>query len=343
MSDWVVDDSSNEKTTQKISNPSDWVIDNEESTGPSEKESLGYSLAAAPFRALSDLVTSGYQGVQSIPGMMQSARTEIPGAYQTLRHHPLHALSQAGAGLTELGHGILNTPKGIADYSANRLNLIPQSWAQEVPYQKDISHEINQLFGEPNQPGDELLRGAARNAPIASGIGSALSSIGRKATNPLVSIYKASKNEPIPHEIPEKPSFKSFEPSSVTPPTYPEPESYEPISPIHGNALIDELGGGAVNKEEGSRKLADFIRNAHDIRVEQSAPFFQHTMDLAGKEKLYEHVDPLISTKMNEEMHMMNKIKDLKIPSLYAIFKNSPTIENAHSLKTELGSVLGDL
>lgn len=109
------------------------------------------------------------------------------------------------------------------------------------------------------------------------------------------------------------------------------------------NELIDKLGLGAKNKEEASTKLASMIREKHDQRQEQAGQFFKHVMNTAGKNRLYDHVDPLISTSLNKEMPMMEQLKGLDVKPLYEKFKSSPTIENAHWLKSELGSVIGDL
>lgn len=110
-----------------------------------------------------------------------------------------------------------------------------------------------------------------------------------------------------------------------------------------GNELINKLGLGSTNKEEGATKLASMIREKHDQRQEQAGQFFKYVMNTVGKNRLYEHVDPLISTALNKEMPMMEQLKGLDVKPLYEKFKAAPTIENAHWLKSELGTVIGDL
>lgn len=128
------------------------------------KESLGTSLALAIPRVGEDIIKGGYHAIQKIPDYFEKSKTEIPGFFQVMREHPLHAAGQAGAGLAELGHNLLNIPRGLAEYSANRLNLIPQATAEKVPYQKDISQDINSLLGTPEYPGESLIRGSTRNS-----------------------------------------------------------------------------------------------------------------------------------------------------------------------------------
>src|SRR5258706_8712839 len=135
------------------------------------QESLGESIGYAIPRMATDVAKGAYAACQSIPDYLKAAKTEVPGILNPLNFHPLHNLAQAGAGLTELGHNVLNAPRGIADYAANRLNLIPNSLAEKVPYQKDISGDINQAFGAPKYAGDSLIRGATRNALNLMGAG----------------------------------------------------------------------------------------------------------------------------------------------------------------------------
>lgn len=143
-------------------------------------ESLAQSGFYAPFRVAEDVGKALYRGAESIPDYLQSAKTEVPGVFSSLWNHPGRSAAQLGAGVTELGHNLINTPRGLADYAANRLNLIPQSWASSIPYQREISQDVNSVFGEPQYEGEKLIRGIGRNALNIAG-GAKLAS----ALNPM--------------------------------------------------------------------------------------------------------------------------------------------------------------
>ncbi len=167
MSDWVVDtDTPTSSPSASAASPaSDWVVDDTPvSRQPQANESEDMALLKAPYRVGEDLYRGAANAVTSIPGYWNAAQTEIPGAYNDITQHPGHAFSQFAGGLAQLGHGLLNTPHNIADYEANRLNLIPQAVANNIPSQGDINPEINSYFGAPNQAGDQLLQGAGRHA-----------------------------------------------------------------------------------------------------------------------------------------------------------------------------------
>jgi hypothetical protein len=104
--------------------------------------------------------------LQNAPGYYEKAKTEIPGFLNPINgiSHPVTRGRNVIAGLAELGHGLLNTPHGIANYLSNRLNLTPKKWADKIPYQDDISRSLNQFTGEEMNPGDAFARGIARNA-----------------------------------------------------------------------------------------------------------------------------------------------------------------------------------
>jgi len=130
-----------------------------------QRSSLPAAIAKAFIRVPTDIGMGILSGIKQIPSYYEEAKTEIPGLFSTFKQHPLHEFKQVGAGLTELGHNVLNIPRGVADYLSKRLELIPEEWAQKVPYQEDISEQINQLYGKPEYPGEKLIRGTVRNIP----------------------------------------------------------------------------------------------------------------------------------------------------------------------------------
>jgi hypothetical protein len=157
--------------------PRDLYSDNNQSMdlynqNPSMKnpqESYLSSFLLAPQRILDTGVESGLDFIKKIPDYIRKGSTEVPGLINLLRQHPGNIPKQAAAGITELGHKTLNIPYDIANFASNKLNLLPQSMAESVPHQKDISDQINQAFGKPQYAGEELIRGGFRNFPATGG------------------------------------------------------------------------------------------------------------------------------------------------------------------------------
>ena len=190
MSDWVID-SDNQLSQKGASQPasqqqSDWVIDNgnnSRSLPIQPQEGIGTSLWKAPFRVTEDVahgVMGGLQSLsQNLPSYYEAAKTEIPGMASTIWNHPGHAAMQTLAGGLEAVNSLDKIPSSVMQYGANRLNLIPQSWANAVASTapQDSTNAISQLFGQPQYPGEALLRGVVRNAPNIYAAGEALSAL----------------------------------------------------------------------------------------------------------------------------------------------------------------------
>lgn len=148
-----------------------------------EQESLAGAAIKAPFRIGEDVIKGGYNLIKNIPEYARSARTQIPALLETIGERPGHALGQGIAGLAEQGQNAFNLPHDIINYATNRLNLIPQNINQKVQMGRmpaDTQQMINQTFGQPIYPGEELARGIGRNSlNIAGGAGIA------KTLNPM--------------------------------------------------------------------------------------------------------------------------------------------------------------
>jgi hypothetical protein len=127
-------------------------------------ESFGDALIRAPGIVGGDLIESAYNAIKSAPEYLDSAKTEIPGFVENYFKHPLHMAGQELAGMAEMGHSLLNTPKSLSDYLANRLHLMSKETADKVPYQKDISGAIKNMLGDPKYEGESLGRGLGRNS-----------------------------------------------------------------------------------------------------------------------------------------------------------------------------------
>jgi len=137
-----------------------------------EKEGLGYSAIASPFRIGTDIITGAYHALQKIPGMYEAAKTEIPGLMKLPYTHPLHSLGQGVAGINEAINSLAQAPLGLAQYGANRLHLLPQAVPNTIAKitPEDTTQAINQIFGQPQYPGEALQRGVMRDIPgILSG------------------------------------------------------------------------------------------------------------------------------------------------------------------------------
>lgn len=114
---------------------------------------------------------------------------------------------------------------------------------------------------------------------------------------------------------------------------------YQKINPAaHMKEIEHNLSHGSNNITSNSRQLATDIRNAHDMRNEESSAFFNYALDKAGNQKIYpEH--QMMLNKMDESQKTMSQIKDVKAGDLFGIFKSNPTFQNAHNLQSELGSM----
>lgn len=147
---------------------------------PESEEGATKSAMMVLSRIGKDIGESAIQGIKNIPSDIEYAKDAIPSYAEGMIKHPLRMQMQGAAGLTELGHGLLNTLSNAAEYTSNRLHLLPKSIADKVPKQRDISSDINQMFGEPQNKGEELGRGLSRNIlKILGGAGVA------RAINPM--------------------------------------------------------------------------------------------------------------------------------------------------------------
>ena len=168
MSDWELDDTDTSgKSTQKVENPSDWEISPEEGISPSGRESLGYSVAAAIPRIFSDVAKSAYGFANKVPGYLESAKTEVPGVISAQMQHPIHSRMQELAGANELINKVAQFPLNLSRYGTDRLHLVPEGVTKAIEKitPSDTTEAINKLFGQPQYPGEALMRGTIRDIP----------------------------------------------------------------------------------------------------------------------------------------------------------------------------------
>ena len=170
MSDWELVE--NEQKNSPSS--SDWEVYNVPvSQRPQSQEGLGEAAMKAIPRVAEDVYRGAFNAIKSIPGYVEAAKTEVPGAFNTLFKNPNRARQQALAGTLELINNLSQTPKGLAEYASNRLNLLPKEAADYVKqsYPPNQQILIDQALGNPQLPGESLIRGTTRNALNLYGIG----------------------------------------------------------------------------------------------------------------------------------------------------------------------------
>lgn len=186
VSDWELYTENNESNPKTPS--SEW----ETLTSP-EKPSFGQALAQAPGKIYEDFYNAVTKFGKKIPDYYEASKTEIPGIFSSFKNDPFHATAQQYAGLAELGQNVFNSPHNLINYLSSRLNLVPEDFNKIVQMGRmpdDTQQFINQRFGEPNQPGEKLLRGLSRNALNLVGAKGAASMI-----NPMnLSSYGIARN-----------------------------------------------------------------------------------------------------------------------------------------------------
>lgn len=162
MSDWEIVEP-NKKSIEPEG--SEWEIISQKQQAP--KESLLDAVMRAPFRVGEDVYTAGANFARNIPQYYQQAKTEVPGIFQTVKEHPGHLAMQGLAGANEAINKFAQMPLGLAQYGAERLNLLPEGVPNAISKitPQDTSGAINQLFGEPKYPGEAMARGSFRNIP----------------------------------------------------------------------------------------------------------------------------------------------------------------------------------
>lgn len=201
MSDWEVVPDNNQSSGQGQAQPqsidSDWEIVHPEPNSmqaPQNNESLGMAALKAVPRMGEDIYRGGMNFLKNIPNYYQTAKSEVPGAFNAMYEHPAHAAGQALAGLGEMGQNTFNIPYDIANYATNRLNLIPQDINQKIQMARmpDSEQDINATLGQPKYPGESLIRGTTRNALNLLGVDAAVN-----AVNPFNLTAKSIANDVV--------------------------------------------------------------------------------------------------------------------------------------------------
>lgn len=222
------------------------------------QESLGHALITAPAKMYADLKGSLINAAHAAPGYLEKAKTEIPGLLTPFRQHPLSFAKQALAGTQEGINQLAQFPLDAAKYlGPNRLNILPQSVPNAIAKitPEDTTQAINQLFGQPQYPGEAAMRGIASNLPIM-GAGKALTDI---EPSGILSTKKSIANSILnKHDALENKASQGFQTVSDEvnkrgiPPVVIDKSKIDDLSGFfpktkQANALLDQARSGDYN------------------------------------------------------------------------------------------------
>lgn len=118
----------------------------------------------------------------------------------------------------------------------------------------------------------------------------------------------------------------------------------EAISPgKYAKKAMENLGSGAKNIEESWSKLGENIRDLYKPKIETYKEGINSILGPHGEKQVFEKVDPLITTKLDNKFLLDNELDDLAIGDIQKAFKENPTFENAHKLQSVLGDASREL
>jgi len=115
------------------------------------------------------------------------------------------------------------------------------------------------------------------------------------------------------------------------------------ISPgKYAESLANDLAQGAKNTQEASKNIAREIKLRYADRIAEPRSYYDFIDNVAGEGRLYNTPNPIMTTALDKEKSILNKIKDLNVGDLYANFKANPNYKNAHALQSELGLMIDE-
>lgn len=122
------------------------------------------------------------------------------------------------------------------------------------------------------------------------------------------------------------------------------PKGLEAIRPTPvRESLMRTLSKGAETAEEASQNIVKDIRDKYTNFKDEAISHLDKPVKEVGENKIYNKVDPLISTSLNKIDPLIEQVNDLNVGKIANDFKNNPTYNNANDLQKELGVMIGDL
>lgn len=118
-------------------------------------------------------------------------------------------------------------------------------------------------------------------------------------------------------------------------------ESIQPSKKV--SELLEHISSGLPHTQASTKAITNDIRNAYQSNLQQSISHLNFPLEQAGNEKIYTHIDPLITTKLDKSKPLIDKIEGFNVGELLDKFKSDPTLQNAHNLKSELGDMIGEM
>jgi len=295
-------------------------------------------------RSARDFIGGGIQGLANIPPNLYNLGAWVANklganlpkspTLDFVPHSPSAEVGDiasffAGPGLIKSG---VQIPRVIS--AINRLEQIPHV-AKALKSASDIFSKSPTLT---NIGTNSILGGAySPDNPLA---GIALGGVGGVAGEGAGKLYKYIKESPNISKVPAniyndtKNSLKNNELLQ---------NIYNKFDPkMHQNHIENLLSSGSNNFAENGRNLASDLRNAYNMRKEESSVFFNHVMKNAGNEHIYEPSRMITSTPFGGDK-TIGKLKNLDLDEPYKIFQENPTLSNAHQLRQQIGSMQSKL
>ncbi len=342
LSGWEVVKESKPKKSMTTSHGdlSDWQVEGKQP----EDEGLLKSLAYAPFRVAKDVGVGAWHGIQKIPELYQSAKTEVPGLLDIAKNHKAHAAMQALAGSQEAINSLNHIPVGLAQYASERLHLLPKAVPEFLnKVTPDTTEAINQLFDKPQYAGENLIRGTTRNLPALIPATKSVGSLGKLRPKNLLrgnltpeelknNLRISQGTETGLGDIIGNPMLKRLNENVL---------SKIPFSGVNqsmqknageiinkGHSLVDQLAGKS-NIEDLDKHLSDALKesfkshqdekNAHYKGVNQLADEVGLQLDLSGfADKVKKHKNAIEDTnilKYEPDMQsLLRKLSGYKEP-----------------------------
>lgn len=105
---------------------------------------------------------------------------------------------------------------------------------------------------------------------------------------------------------------------------------------------VMELLGGGKTLEENNKDIAQLIKSAYGKNVEVGKNLYEPVFSKLGNQKIYEEINPYSSSYKNLNKNVIDDY-DPKLSQIHEDFIASPTLQNAHDLQSQLGSVIRKL